>query len=66
MRDYHSAPSAIDGLLNNNVDAVLTAECVVVGNAFEKENIGVIGSIDQYQATYHVGRKTGESQASLT
>jgi NitT/TauT family transport system substrate-binding protein len=57
MRDYNSAPSAINGVLNDEVDIGLSSEYVIVGKAFNKENINVIGCIDKYQIAYLIGRK---------
>lgn len=57
MQDYGSAPSAIYGLLNDEADMALISEYVVVGKAFEKENISVIGIIDKYHVVDLVGRK---------
>ncbi len=57
MRDYNSAPSAMDGLLNDESDMALMSEYVVVGAAFKKENISVIGIIDKYHVVDLVGRK---------
>ena len=35
----------------------MSSEYVIVGKAFNKENISVIGCIDKYQIAYLVGRK---------
>jgi NitT/TauT family transport system substrate-binding protein len=43
--------------LNDEVDIGLSSEYVIVGKAFNKENISVIGCIDKYQIAYLVGRK---------
>ncbi len=57
MRNYDSAPRAIEGLLNDEADLVLSSEYVSIGKAFNKEKISVIGSIDKYQTAYLAGRK---------
>jgi NitT/TauT family transport system substrate-binding protein len=57
MQDYDSAPSAIDGLLNDEADMALISEYVAVGKAFKKENISVIGIIDKYHVVDLVARK---------
>lgn len=55
--DYNTTLQAIDGLLNDEADMALTSEYAIVGKAFKKENISIIGSIDEYQSVYLVGRK---------
>ena len=57
IRDYNTTLQAIDGLLNDEADMALTSEYAIVGKAFKKENISIIGSIDKYQSVYLVGRK---------
>jgi len=57
MRKYSSGPSAIDGLLNGEVDIGLSSEYTVVLKAFKKANISVIGNIDKYQNVYLISRK---------
>ena len=49
--------ASINRLLNDEVDIALTSEYAVVGTAFKKENISVIGSIDKFETIFLVGRK---------
>ncbi len=56
IREY-SSTSAIDGLLNDEVDIGLSSEYTVVLKAFKKANISVIGNIDKYLNVYLIGRK---------
>ncbi len=57
LEDYDSTSAAIDGLLKNEVNISGSPEFTVVGDAFDKENIRVIGCIDKFRTTYIIGRK---------
>lgn len=57
MRDYTSSPSAIDGLLDNETDMAVASEFNLVGAAFKRENIGVIGIVDKYQMVDIIARR---------
>lgn len=57
IRDYNTGPAAIQGLLDNEVDISGSGEYVVVRSAFNKKNISIIASIDNYQVFYLAGRK---------
>ncbi len=58
IKNYNTSVAAIDGLENAAVDISVSTEYPIVGAAFDKENISVIGSIDKYQTTYLVGLKS--------
>ncbi|HWQ18744.1 MAG TPA: NrtA/SsuA/CpmA family ABC transporter substrate-binding protein [Methanotrichaceae archaeon] len=58
--DYNTTLQAIDGLLNDETDVALTSEYVLLGKAFQKENLSVIGNVDKYQSVYLIGRKDRE------
>ncbi len=57
IRDYNSALTAVYGMENDEADISVSTEYPIVAEAFKKENISVIGSIDKYQTTYLAGRK---------
>jgi len=56
-QDYTVSPEAMDGLLNNVVDAALIGEYTFIEKAFKKEKIRVIGNIDKFETTYLICRK---------
>jgi NitT/TauT family transport system substrate-binding protein len=56
-RDYGSGPSSVNGLTSNEVDVALSSEYTIDGQAFNNENISVIGCIDRFQNTYLIGWK---------
>jgi len=57
-RKYDTGAGALDGILNGEADiAVGTAEFPLVGRAFKKERVGVIGSIAKTEYIYLIGRK---------
>ncbi len=57
IKDYDSAIAAVYGMENDETNISVSTEYPIVGAAFKKENISVIGSIDKYQTTYLIGRK---------
>ena len=57
-RKYETGVAALDGMLNGEADiAVGTAEFPMVGRAFQKARIRIMGSIDRAEFIYLVGRK---------
>lgn len=55
---YDTGTGALDSILNGDADiAVGTAEFPLVGRAFKKEKIRVLGSIDRAEFIYLIGRK---------
>ena len=55
---YDTGVSALEGMLSGDADiAVGTAEFPLVRSAFNKEKIGIIGSIDRAEYIYLIGRK---------
>jgi TRAP-type uncharacterized transport system substrate-binding protein len=57
IRNYDTTVASIKGLENAETDISPTTEYSMVTEAFNKENISVIGCIDKYQLIYLVGRK---------
>lgn len=57
IKDYSTGPASIKGLLSGEVDISGSGEYAIVGHALEKENIGIIASIDKYMFFYLAGRK---------
>jgi len=57
-RKYDTGAGALDGMLSGEADiAVGAAEFPLVGKAFQKERIGIIGSIGKTEFIYLIGRK---------
>ena len=57
-RKYDTGVGSLDGVLKGEADiAVGTAEFPLVGSAFRKERIRIIGSIDKIEFIHIVGRK---------
>ena len=54
---YDTGPAALDALVNQDIDLTAMGEFPVVGKAFTKESIGIIGTIDKFRSFYLVGRK---------
>ena len=57
IRDYNTSEASIEDMENDVVDISLSPESAIVIEAFKKEKISVIGSIDRYETVYLVGRK---------
>jgi ABC-type nitrate/sulfonate/bicarbonate transport system substrate-binding protein len=57
IRGYETGNTALRGMENNEVDISVTGEYSVVGAAFKKENVSVIGIIDKAQMQHLVARK---------
>ncbi len=58
VRKYDTGAAALDGMLRNEADIVVgTSEFPVVGAAFQKEKIKIIGAIDKAEIIYLVARK---------
>jgi ABC-type nitrate/sulfonate/bicarbonate transport system substrate-binding protein len=57
MNDYPNGVVPINDMLNDKLDISVSAEYPVVTQAFNRENISIIGSIDKYQNEKIVGRK---------
>jgi NitT/TauT family transport system substrate-binding protein len=57
IKDYDTAVNAVHRVENGDVDISVSTEYPIVSEAFKKENISMIGSIDKYQTTYLVSRK---------
>jgi ABC-type nitrate/sulfonate/bicarbonate transport system substrate-binding protein len=56
-KNFDTGPAALDALLKQNVDLAAMGEFPVVGKAFAKEKISVLGSTDKFQSFYLAGRK---------
>jgi NitT/TauT family transport system substrate-binding protein len=56
-RNYDTGLTAVNGLLDGNVDVALTSEYIVVGNAFRKEDIRLMGNIRKGWSLDVVGRR---------
>ena len=58
FRKYDSGAGALDGMLKGEADIVVgTTEFPLVGSAFRKENIRIIGNADKAEFIYLIGRK---------
>ena len=57
LLNYVSTVSSIKGLENSDTDITLVPEYSIVTEAFNKENISVIGNIDKYQSVFLICRK---------
>ncbi len=57
VRTYVSTLDSAAGIENGDVDVSLLPEYSIATEAFKKENISVIGSIDKYQSVYLICRK---------
>lgn len=57
VKSYTTALDAINGMESGNADLAESSEYPLVTEAFKKENISIIGTIDKYQTVYIVGRK---------
>ena len=57
IRDYNTSGTSIEDMENDVVDISLSPESAIVIEAFKKEKISVIGSIDRYETVYLVSRK---------
>ena len=56
-RDYDSTQNALKAMLSGETDFSVTSEFNIVGDAFKKANISLIGSIDKFKTIYLIGRK---------
>lgn len=56
-REYDSGLAAVKGLLDADVDMALASEYIIVGNAFRKEQIRLIGNIRKGWSLDLVGRQ---------
>ena len=58
LRKYDTGVGSLDGMLNGETDITVgTTEFPLVGRAFQKARIRIIGSIDKSEFVYLVGRK---------
>jgi len=57
IKDYDSGLAAINGALKNEVDMAGTTEFTMVGKAFQKQKLRVIGILDRFQFVYLIARK---------
>ena len=57
FKDYVSSVDSIKGLENKDTDITLAPEYAVVTEAFNRENISIIGNVDKYQSVFLIGRK---------
>ncbi len=57
IHTYVSTLDSAKAIENSDVDVSLLPEYSIVTEAFKKENISVIGSIDKYQSVYLICRK---------
>lgn len=57
IRNYTMALDAINGMERGEVDFSESSEYPIVTEAFNGENISIIGSIDKHQTVYLVGRR---------
>jgi len=56
VREYESGKAAVDGMLRGEVEVATAAEFVLVGQAFKKEHIRVLATIDKFEHIYLIGR----------
>lgn len=57
IKDYDSGLAAVNGVLKNEVDMAGAAEFAMVGKAFKREKLRVVGILDRFQFVYLIGRK---------
>lgn len=57
IRDYRTGAASIENMEKGDADISLSPESAIVTEAFKKENISVIGSIDKYETVFLIGRK---------
>jgi NitT/TauT family transport system substrate-binding protein len=57
VKNYTSGLAAVNGMLKDEAEIATAAEFVVVGQAFKKENIRALASIDKFLHIYLVGRR---------
>lgn len=57
IKDYSSGLTAVNGLLNGEVDLATSSEFVIVGKSLAHEQVRTIGSIDKFRHNYLLGRK---------
>jgi NitT/TauT family transport system substrate-binding protein len=67
LYNYTSTVASIKGLENNETDITIVPEYSVVTEAFNQENITVVGNIDKYQSVFLIARRNRgiESVADL-
>jgi ABC-type nitrate/sulfonate/bicarbonate transport system substrate-binding protein len=57
IRDYSTGAASIESMENGEANISLSPESAIIIEAFQKENISVIGSIDKYETVFLIGRK---------
>lgn len=57
IRDYSTGAASIEGMESGEADISPSPESAIITEAFKKENISVIASIDKYETVYLIGRK---------
>jgi ABC-type nitrate/sulfonate/bicarbonate transport system substrate-binding protein len=56
LKNYASGTSAVNGMLNGEVDIATASEFVVVNNAMQNKNIYALGTVSKYLNLYLVAR----------